>query len=222
VTALRASRIRPSVAELALGAHLALDNAERLLDAASVVVNTDKATASYLVAMASEEIGKGVILTARWRVFDGQGHYPEGLLDEVLADPDVLKSVNVAWGDFYKREFTYHAQKTAAFFSMLSAVVGDPVIYQQPDANTLVEVRPVGGLEDSTGKGVAKWRNLVEGSVYLDWDASRQKWVTPKPLLWTTPHGKQMDTSEFCAYLQRLLPEFRAQVPPTPTTADGC
>ena len=200
-------KAQPTTQDLAEGCHLALDNAERLLATAQSLTSTDPATASYLTAMACEEIGKAGILAARWRVLDGEGIYPEGLLDEVLAMPDVRDHINIEWAKFYKRQFCQHPDKTEAFYQMYGGALGDYEQVNQIDEMTIEVVDPIGNLKDKSHKAVRALRDLVEGSLYLDWDGQNGRWLTPNSMV---------NIAEFAAAVSDVMPKFREMMPPRP------
>ena len=204
MTPRRQHQKEPTLAELAEGCHLALDNAERLLATAEPLTESDPATASYLVAMACEEIGKAGILAARWRVFDGEGVYPEGLLEEVLAMPEVRESVRVDWNDFYAKQFCQHTDKTAAFYQMYGSALGEYEQVVEVDENTIKIVDPIGRLKDKDDYAVKWLRGLIEKSLYLDWDGQNGGWLTPSGMV---------NIAEFRTAVMGLMPKFREGMP---------
>jgi len=172
----------PALADLAEGCRLALENADRLLATAGLLVESNAATATYLVAIACEEMGKAAILAARWRVLDCERDCRESLAEEPAATPDVQETVNVRWDRFYRQAFCQHSDKTAAFYQVYGHVQGNHHRAEVIDEHTVAEVDPIGGLKDKNGQAVKALRRFLEGSLYVDWDGRTGRRLAPRAM----------------------------------------
>ena len=187
------------------GVDAALESARGLLQAATMVLLGSEPTASYLVSMAAEEIGKALLLRRRERALL---HNAETRLHTQLFrdDPFWIDGAKhlidvLPWGAFVGRGkggLCDHRAKLAALRDYYKDA--HPHVVENSGSRIVLA-----SIDMFAGLSAAQVRTTVENAVYVGWDPAARTWRLPRPCV--------NSVDAFVAAMQEVVERIAADLP---------